>query len=218
MVPFGVESWSRPRKLAAEGGTKSERFGEHLLLLSLYQARLDQVWMSSWYSAGYGWLVTDDSGRSGSWDYRFEDEWFCLKCKMEPWRPGVILILNVTVSSWNAMKDLSVSQISMLTAWELNAGVNGTQAIHAWKTVLPNEAQKSGKDGWTKAVDERVDGLQLGWYGSDGSHGFTGFDGFDGHDRCDGSRGSDGVDGCDGVVVPSGEGNKVAQVLGVHGD
>ena len=41
-----------------------------LLPLSLYQARLDLVWMSSWYSAGYGWLVTDCSEngrRSGSW-------------------------------------------------------------------------------------------------------------------------------------------------------
>ena len=57
------------------------------------------------------------------------------------------------------------------------------------------------QNGWTKAVGEQGDGLQLGWYGCDGSDGF------------DGSRGSDGVDGCDGVVVPSGEGIKVAQVL-----
>ena len=47
--------------------------------------------------AGYGWLVTDCSEngrRSGSWSKRSEDEWFCLKCRMEPWRPGAILILK----------------------------------------------------------------------------------------------------------------------------
>ena len=32
-------------------------------------------------------------------------------------------------------------------------------------------------------------------------------------DGFDGSRGSDGVGGCDGVVVPSGAGIKVAQML-----
>ena len=93
MVPFGGESWSRPRKWVAERGTESERFGEHLLLLSLYQVRLDRVWMSSWYSAGYGWriMVCSENGRrSGSWDNRSEDEWFCLKCRMVPWRPGAI--------------------------------------------------------------------------------------------------------------------------------
>ena len=74
--------------------------------------------------------------------------------------------------------------------------------------MLPDQAQKSGKDGWTKAVGERADGLQLGWYGSDG---FSGSDGFDG------SRGSDGVDGCDGVVLPSGAGIRVAQVMGLQG-
>ena len=42
--------------------------------------------------------------------------------------------------------------------------------------MLPDQAQKSGKDGWTKAVGERADGLQLGWYG------FDGFDGSDGSD------------------------------------
>ena len=46
-----------------------------------------------------------------------------------------------------------------------------TRAIHAWKTVLTSQAQKSGRDGWTKAVGERSDGLQLVWYGSDGFDG-----------------------------------------------
>ena len=87
-----------------------------------------------------------------------------------------------------------------------------TRAIHAWKTVLPDQAQNTGKDGWTKAVGERAEGLQLGWYGSDG------FDGLDGYDGFDGSRGSDGVDGCDGVLLPSGAGMKVAQVKGLQGD
>ena len=65
---------------------------------------------------------------------------------------------------------------------------------------MPDQAQKSGKDGWTKAVGERAYGLQLGWYGFDGSNG------------------SDGSDGVDGVVVPSGEGIKVVQFLGLQGD
>ena len=87
-----------------------------------------------------------------------------------------------------------------------------TRAVHAWKTVLPDQAQKSGKYGWTKAMGKRADGLQLARYGSDG------YDGFDGYDDFDGSRVSGGVDGCDGVVVSSGEGIKVAQVMGLQGD
>ena len=35
----------------------NERFDEHLLPLSLYQANCDIAWMFSWYSVGYGWLV-----------------------------------------------------------------------------------------------------------------------------------------------------------------
>ena len=60
----GVE-WSRLASKAGHGlengrqrVTESERFDEHSLLLSLYEARHNRVWMSSWYSAGYGWLVT----------------------------------------------------------------------------------------------------------------------------------------------------------------
>ena len=88
VVPFGVECWSRPRIWTTERVTESVRFGEHLLHLSVYQARLDLVWMSSWYRAGYGWLVTDYSEtgrRSGSRGRRSADEWFCAKCRMEPW-------------------------------------------------------------------------------------------------------------------------------------
>ena len=49
------------------------------------------------------------------------------------------------VLMWNVERDLSVSQISMLTVWVLN---------HALKLVPIDQAQKSGKDGWTKAVGE----------------------------------------------------------------
>ena len=49
---------------------------------------------------------------------------------MEPWRPGVILFfLLVKVLSWNEVRVLSVSQISMLAAWELGAGVNGAHEL-----------------------------------------------------------------------------------------
>ena len=39
-----------------------ERSGEHLLPLSLYQANCDIALMLSWYSAGYGWPLTDGNG------------------------------------------------------------------------------------------------------------------------------------------------------------
>ena len=94
----GVE-WSRLASKAGNGvqngrlrETENERFGEHLLLLSLYQTRLDLVSMSSWYSAGYGWPLTVWQWKwTSKWqlgDIRSKDERFCLKCGMELWRPG----------------------------------------------------------------------------------------------------------------------------------
>ena len=154
----------------------------------------------------------ENGRRSGSWSKRSEDEWFWLTCRMEPWRPGVFFFKCVKVLSWNVIRDLILSQISILVecwcAWY-------TRAVHAWKTVLPDQAQKSGRDGRTKAVGERADGLQLEWYGSDG---FDGFNGSDGNDGSCGSDGSDGVDSCDGLVVPSGEGIKAVHILGLQGD
>ena len=72
----GVE-WSRVVSKAGPRPQKKVRLREGLRVRGL-ASTCYLVWMSSWYSAGYGWLVTD------------EDEWFCLKCRMEPWRPGVI--------------------------------------------------------------------------------------------------------------------------------
>ena len=80
-----------------------------------------------------------------------------------------------------------------------------TRAVHAWRTVLPDQAQKKGKDGWTKAVGEGADGQLLVRYGSDG---FSGSDGYDGGDGFDGS---DGVDGSVGHHV---ERTGVDDVLG----
>ena len=128
----------------------------------------DLIWMSSWCSAGYGWPSTVGSGngrRSGSWDNRSEDEWYCLKCRMELWRSGAFLIVNVKVLSWNVVRDLILLQISMLAhssglviwcEWR-------TRAIQAWKTVLPGQAQNTGKDGWTKAVWTVVGAGWLRW-------------------------------------------------------
>ena len=76
----GVE-WSRlaskaglrPRKWAAEReGLRARGLASTCCTFSLYQTRLDRVWMSSWYSAGCGWLVTDGSvygRRSGDLGY-----------------------------------------------------------------------------------------------------------------------------------------------------
>ena len=52
MVPFGVESWSRPRKWAVERDKERE-----VWRVFVTPPGLDRVWMWSWYSAGYGWLA-----------------------------------------------------------------------------------------------------------------------------------------------------------------
>ena len=64
-----------------------ERFGEHLLPLSRYQANWDIAVMLSWYSAGCGWLGSYGSWygrRRGRWngksEIRSDVEWFCQKC------------------------------------------------------------------------------------------------------------------------------------------
>ena len=140
---------TRHRKWAAETETKSERFGEHLLP--------DRVWMSSWYRAGYGWPLTDGSAngrRSGSWDNRSKDEWFCLKFRMEPWRLGAIWLLIFKVLSWNVVRDLSVSQIPMLTAWELIAGVSGAHELYTSGKLCCLIKQKN--------LGKTADGLQVG--------------------------------------------------------
>ena len=84
--------WRRMARVASKAGhgvesgrlreTENERFGEPLLPLSLYQTRLDFIWPST--------VVSGNGRRSGSWVNRSKDEWFCLKCRIEPWRPGAI--------------------------------------------------------------------------------------------------------------------------------
>ena len=63
------------------------------------------------------------------------------------------------VLSWNEVGDLSVSQISMLAAWELNAGVNGAHEL------LTHDMAPMA--WWLRWLD-RYDGYD-GSRGSDGS-------------------------------------------------
>ena len=111
------------------------------------------------------------------------------------------------------VRDLSVSQISMLTAWELNAGVSGAHEPNTPGQLccLIKRRNQGKTDGRKLLESEQMD---CSWGGM-APMAPVAFDGSDGHD---GSRGSDGVDGCDGVVVPSGAGIKVAQVVGLPGD
>ena len=131
---------------------------------------------------------------------------------MEPWIPGVSLILNVKVLSWNVVRDLIMSQISMLTAWDLNVGVNGAhELLTPGKLCCMIKHRSQGKTDGRKLLEIEQTDCSRGC----GSDGFSGFDGYDGYDDFDASRGSDGVDGCDGVVVPSGKGIKMGQVVGM---
>ena len=82
--------------LAVKGWVR-ERFGEHLVPLSLYQANCDIALMFSWYRAGYGWLVMaccETGRRSGSWSGNSEDVWFCETCRVEPQRLGALLPMS----------------------------------------------------------------------------------------------------------------------------
>ena len=109
---------------------------------------------------------------------------------MERWRPGAIWFLVLKVLIWNVVRDLSVSQMSMLAAWGLNVGVDGALEVFTLgKLCCPIKHRNQGR---TTAVGERADGLQLVWYGSDG------------------------VDGCDGVVLPRSAGVLVAQAKGLQ--
>ena len=114
----------------------------------LYQASFDIVLMSSWYSAGCGWrfIVCSENGRrSGSWSGTSEDEWFCWTCRMELWRPGALLISSVKVLSWNVFKDLFLTQISMLTAWELKFAVNGAHELFTPQTLCCQVMHRSNE-------------------------------------------------------------------------
>ena len=86
-----------------------ERFGEHLLPLSRYQANCDIAVMLSWYSAGYGWLGSYDSwygSRRGRLLGNAEDVWFCVTCRMALQRCGT------KVLSWNVAGDVFLSLVS----------------------------------------------------------------------------------------------------------
>ena len=68
-----------------EGRLVRERFGEHLLQLSLYQAICDIALMLLWSSAGYGWSGSYGSwygSRRGRWSGNAEVVWFCEMCRM----------------------------------------------------------------------------------------------------------------------------------------
>ena len=90
-----------------------ERFGEHLVPLSPYQANCDIALMFSWYSAGYGWLVMACWGRrSGSWSGTSEDVWFCETCGVDPWRVGAFLFLIVLKSEVNGTHELFTPEMA----------------------------------------------------------------------------------------------------------
>ena len=87
----GGAAWMTERKIV------SERFGKHLLPLSLYQANCDIAWMFSWYSAGYGWLVMaccENGRRSGSWSGNSDDVWFCETCGVDLLETWCLIVLN----------------------------------------------------------------------------------------------------------------------------
>ena len=99
---------------------------------------------------------------------------------MEPWRPGAnLFFFNLKVLSWNVVRDLSVSQISMLTAWELNAGVNGAhEQFTTGKLWCLIKHRNQGKmDGRKLLESEQRD-----------CRGFDGVDDVDGVDGMVGTR------------------------------
>ena len=103
-----------------------ERFGEHLLPLSRYQANWDIAVMLSWYSAGYGWLGSYGSWygrRRGRWngksEIRSDVDWFCQTC-------------GTKVLSWNAAGVVFVSLISSVE--DLEPGL--TDFFHVGELIL----------------------------------------------------------------------------------
>ena len=113
-----------------------ERFGEHLIPLSLYQANCDIALLLSWSSAGYGWSGSYGSWygrRRGRWSGNFEDLWFCETCRVDLWRRGAFLVLNVKVLSWNVSGDLFFFFVADFDA-HLDVEIGSdwhTRAIHA---------------------------------------------------------------------------------------
>ena len=82
---------------------------------------------------------------------------FCLKYRMESWRPGAILFLLVKVLDGNVVRDPSVSQISMLTAWELNAGVNvAHELLTPGKLCCPIKHRNQGKTDGRKLLESEL--------------------------------------------------------------
>ena len=97
-----VAAWLTERRIVRE------RFGEHLLPLSRYQANCDVALMLSWYSTGYGWLGSYGSwyeSRRGRWIGNAEDVWFCVTCRMVLQRRGT------KVLSWNVAGDVFLSLV-----------------------------------------------------------------------------------------------------------
>ena len=103
-----------------------ERFSEHLLPLSRYQANWDIAVMLSWYSAGYGWLGSYGSWygrRRGRWngksEIRSDVDWFCQTC-------------GTKVLSWNVAGVVFVSLISSVE--DLEPGL--TDFFHVGELIL----------------------------------------------------------------------------------
>ena len=106
-----------------------ERFDEHLLPLSRYQANCDIAVMLSWYSAGYGWLGSYGSwygSRSGRWLGNAEDVWFSVTCRMALQRCGT------NVLSWNVAGDVFLSLAS--NVGDLKPGM--TDFFHVGELIL----------------------------------------------------------------------------------
>ena len=117
---IAVVAWLTEKRIVRE------RFGEHLLPLSRYQANWDIAVMLSWYSAGYGWLGSYGSWcgrRRGRWggksEIRSDVDWFCLTC-------------GTKVLRWNVAGDVFVSLISSVV--DLEPGM--TDCFHVGELIL----------------------------------------------------------------------------------
>ena len=107
-----------------------ERFGAHLVPLSLYQTNCDIASVSSWYRAGYGWPDSYGRGygrRRGCWSGIPEDVRFCETCRMVLWRSGA------KVLSCNVSGDVFLSQTSMLKTGVLKLGM--TDIFHVGELI-----------------------------------------------------------------------------------
>ena len=107
-----------------------ERFGVHLVPLSLYQTICDIASVSSWHRAGYGWPDPYGRGygrRRGCWSGIPEDVWFCDTCRM------VLKRCGAKVLSWSVSGGVFLSQTSMLKTGVLKLGM--TEFCHVLELI-----------------------------------------------------------------------------------